>query len=236
MSQVEAERKEAMTVEFLKFVEACSFPCLGAKAALNAGSFSMHVYERLATEAVSAQLGEDLETFLNAESTAAQKFATFIAIFEGPLALSEERFETLLWSQLQMLHQLDAARHSWDPGVSSDPADPRFSFSFAGEALYVVGMHGNSSRRARRFRWPALIFNPHRQFERLRTNGQWRRLQATIRKRDVALQGSVNPMLRDFGDRSEASQYSGRATPDDWQAPFHSASAKPAAGKCPFGH
>src|SRR3954467_13811981 len=89
-SRVKAKQKERVAAEFLKLVEARSFPCLGAKAALNAGSFSINVYERIAAQAVSKQLAEDLETFLHAESTTSQNFATFIAIFAGPVRLSEE--------------------------------------------------------------------------------------------------------------------------------------------------
>ncbi|HSP45414.1 MAG TPA: YqcI/YcgG family protein, partial [Chthoniobacterales bacterium] len=74
--------------------------------------------------------------------------------------------------------------------------------------------------------------NPHEQFERLRADGKWKRMQETIRSRDVELQGSINPMLSDFGEQSEARQYSGRAVEDDWKAPF-----KPAhSGGCPFHH
>ncbi len=36
-------------------------------------------------------------------------------------------------------------------------------------------------------------------------------MQRTVRKRDERLQGTVNPMLSDFGDASEARQYFGRA-------------------------
>ena len=115
--------------------------------------------------------------------------------------------------------------------MSSDPADPHFSFSFAGRALYVIGMHANSSREARRFPWPTLIFNPHEQFERLRADGKWKHMQETIRRRDHALQGTINPMLSDFGERSEARQYSGRAVEENWRAPF---AATPR--KCPFAH
>jgi FPC/CPF motif-containing protein YcgG len=41
-----------------------------------------------------------------------------------------------------------------------------------------------------------------------------------VRERDVALQGSTNPNLADFGQASEARQYSGRATEVAWQCPF----------------
>ncbi len=41
------------------------------------------------------------------------------------------------------------------------------------------------------------------------------------RAREMAFQGSINPMLKNFGERSEASQYSGRAVSDNWPCPFH---------------
>ena len=159
------------------------------------------------------------------------EYATFIAIFERPGQTDEIEFENLFWKQLRLLHRHDAAQFDWDPNVASDPTDPHFSFSFGGQALYVIGMHANSSRTARRFPWPALVFNPHEQFERLRADGKWQRMQGTIRQRDVELQGTINPMLSDFGERSEARQYSGRAVGENWRAPFRAAKSK-----CPFAH
>jgi FPC/CPF motif-containing protein YcgG len=53
----------------------------------------------------------------------------------------------------------------------------------------------------------------------------------TIRARDVALQGSMNPMLSDFGEQSEARPYSGRAVPQDWIPDFPDPQKK-----CPFAH
>jgi FPC/CPF motif-containing protein YcgG len=145
------------------------------------------------------------------------------------MKLSESQFENLLWQQLRALHEADSKYFDWDAQVSSNPSDPHFSFSFGGRAFYVIGLHANSSREARRFKWPALVFNPHEQFQRLRADGKWKRMQETIRERDLALQGSINPMLSDFGETSEARQYSGRAVANDWKAPFP-------AGKCPFAH
>ena len=162
---------------------------------------------------------------------ATSEYATFVAIFKRPRELNEIEFENLFWQQLRALHRYDGAHFDWDPSVGSHPADPHFSFSFAGQALYVIGMHPNSSREARRFPWPALVFNPHEQFERLRADGKWKRMQETIRSRDFELQGSINPMLSDFGEQSEARQYSGRAVEDNWQAPFPTPERK-----CPFAH
>jgi FPC/CPF motif-containing protein YcgG len=220
--------------EFASFVADPGFPCLGAKAAFNAGSHIVSVYDALASADSSKSLALNLEEFAQSPMRHASEYATFVAIFREPRSSTEEEFESLLWSQLQQLHQLDATRHSWDPSVASDPNDPHFSFSFAGQALYVIGMHANSSRFARRFPWPALIFNPHEQFERLREDGNWRRMQESIRARDLALQGSINPMLSDFGQTPESRQYSGRAVDDHWRAPFQTNERKPA--RCPFGH
>jgi FPC/CPF motif-containing protein YcgG len=223
----EAHRK------FRELVLAAEFPCLGAKAAFNEGTYAFAVYPELAGQASTAGLCRDLFEFREYErkidTRYENRYTTFIAVFRGPLGLNEARFEGLLWRQLRQLHRADVCE--WDAESSADPNDPRFSFSFAGQAFYIVGMHPNSSRVARRFDWPALIFNPHEQFDQLRADGKWKRMQQSIRARDVALQGSVNPMLSDFGEQSEARQYSGRAVAEDWVAPFPDAKSK-----CPFGH
>jgi uncharacterized protein len=226
--------------QFAAFVGAAEFPCLGAKAAFNGGARSVSVFDSLGSAHSAQPLAAALGNFLECQRSRLSSYATFVAIFREPRSLGEEEFELRLWKQLQQLHEIDlAAQNEWDPTVASDPADARFSFSFAGQALYVVGLHRSSSRLARRFSWPALVFNPHEQFERLRQDGKWRRMQAAIRHREVALQGSVNPMLSDFGEQSEARQYSGRAVEENWQPPFPVSppdrSGKPWA-RCPFDH
>ncbi len=219
---------------FRTFVARQEFPCLGAKAAFNAGSYAFAAYDALASDATTAALADDLFKFTRSEIRAASEYATFAAVFRHPAEVDEVAFERLLWRQLAMLNRADAAHFEYCPDVRSDPADPQFSFSFAEQALYVIGMHPKASREARRFDWPMIVFNPHEQFERLRADGKWKRMQQTIRERDVELQGSINPMLSDFGEVTEARQYSGRAVEPDWRAPFDP--VKPSAGKCPFGH
>jgi len=51
--------------------------------------------------------------------------------------------------------------------------------------------------------------------------GTYQKVRDRIRDRDVALQGSINPMLEDFGNNSEAKQYSGRKVDKEWKCPFH---------------
>jgi FPC/CPF motif-containing protein YcgG len=220
---------------FRDFVMRQEFPCVGARAAFNAGAYVLGVYGELAAEDSTAALSHDLYDFTRSELRRANEFATLVAIFRASDWSGEEEFERRLWQQLTALNRADAAHFDWDPGVRSDPSDPQFSFSFAGQAVYVIGMHPESSRIARKFRWPTLVFNPHEQFEQLRAEGKWQRLQHTIRERDRQLQGSINPMLSDFGEATEARQYSGRAVPANWRAPFR-AIRRMAAGKCPFAH
>ncbi len=220
---------------FREFVMQPEFPCVGARAAFNSGSYEVALYDALGSPSATAALARDLYEWTRSELRFRSEYATFVAVFRQPEpeAMKEGIFEQRMWQQLSSLNALDAREFSWDSEVRSDPADPQFSFSFAGQALYVIGLHEHSSRLARQFPWPAMVFNPHEQFERLRADGKWKRMQQTIRERDVQLQGSINPMLSDFGESSEARQYSGRAVEENWQAPF--TAAKP-AGKCPFHH
>lgn len=220
---------------FRKFVTEQEFPCLGARAAFNSESYVLATYDELGSEEATAKLARDLFEFTRSEIRKTSEYATFVAVFRTPQASDETQFERILWQQLSLLNRVDVDHFDWDPHVQSDPTDPQFSFSFAGQALYVIGLHARSSRLARQFPFPTLVFNPHEQFERLRADGKWRRMQQTIRDRDVALQGSVNPMLSDFGDATEARQYAGRAVEADWQAPFEPVKTAP-IGRCPFGH
>ena len=65
-----------------------------------------------------------------------------------------------------------------------------------------------------------MVFNLHDQFEQLREQGRYEKLRAAILDRDVAVAGTINPMLTRHGELSEARQYSGRAVGNDWQCPF----------------
>jgi FPC/CPF motif-containing protein YcgG len=206
--------------EFRAHVLDPEFSCIGGKAAINNDTYRFGLYEEMNAPASTAGLAYDLWEYVRERPSFGTEYATFVASFAAPVAADESEWEGLLWSQLQSLHDLDRRHHAWDSTVSSDPADPGFSFSFAGTGFFVVGMHPQGSRRARRFAWPTLVFNAHEQFERLREQNQFARLRETVRARDYKLQGSLNPNLSDFGEASEARQYSGRAVEQGWRCPF----------------
>jgi FPC/CPF motif-containing protein YcgG len=215
------EVTEAIAAEFAEFVGDASFPCLAGKGAVRRDDHTLRVYDVLGSDPAAAELARDLAEFVDDVPADGSGLRAFVAVFRGPAPLDERAFERRLWRQLRRLHALDDRNTGWDPAVSDDPASPHFSFSFGGRALFVVGMHPGSSRLSRRFRWPTLVFNPRAQFERLRAEGKFERLRTLVRERDVALQGSLNPNLADFGEKSEARQYSGRATEPEWRCPFH---------------
>lgn len=205
---------------FRSFVFDDAFSCLGAKSAIRRGTYRIGGYARLDDPAVTQGLMRDLYAFAAERRGFESDFTTYVAVFRERDHAGEASFERALWSQLQRLHDLDVRYHPWDGRVSDDPSDPHFSFSLAGNAFFVVGLHPWSSRRARRFAWPALVFNAHEQFEHLRADGRFSGLQQQIRRRERQLDGSLNPNLAEYGAHSEAREYSGRLADPSWTCPF----------------
>lgn len=198
------------------------FPCVVARSLLNHDTYRMGVYDTLGAADAALALCHDLYEFSHEFKQSQAPFTSFIAAFQHPDIESELAFERLLWRQLQTMHGIDARHFDWDSAVSKEPDSPDFSFSLGGRAFFVVGLNPCSSRLARRSEMPCLVFNPHAQFEALRTAGKYDGLRDVIRQRDMAFQGSPNPMLSNFGQQhSESRQYSGRAVPAQWQCPFH---------------
>lgn len=195
-------------------------PCIMAQTVFRMDHVDFHEYGGFGTRGPVEAMLADLQRYVDSYDDTRNHFYTFIAAFPDCTEPMDEReFETKLWRQLQYLH--DADDRPWDEVVAPDPRDENFSFSLKGRAFYVVGLHSGSSRLARQTPFPALAFNLHRQFEKLREMKRYRMVQSRIRRRDKKLQGSVNPELEDFGVYSEARQYSGRKTEANWKCPFH---------------
>ncbi|HEY2064666.1 MAG TPA: guanitoxin biosynthesis heme-dependent pre-guanitoxin N-hydroxylase GntA [Gemmatimonadaceae bacterium] len=214
-----ATRADEIAAAFRAFAGDAEYSCLAGRGVVHAGRAEVAVYGALGSQRSARSLSRDLRRFLAAPVDANAPLRAFVAVFPARPPRDELVFEQALWRQLALLQARDATE-TWDPSVADDPDDARFAFSFAGQALFVIGLHAASSRLARRFQWPALVFNPHAQFDRLRAAGHFERLRGMVREREVALQGSLNPNLADFGERSEARQYSGRAVESEWRCPF----------------
>ena len=193
------------------------FPCLGARSVFRRDAATVMVLDDLESELSRAELSRALAEYGRAADPTGA-FVSFVAVFRGPQIRDEQHFERLLWDLLQRLHDEDA--EPWAHGVDDDPDKAHFAFSHAGVAYFIVGLHPQASRIARRAPLPTLVFNLHEQFELLRGEGGFERMRDTIRRRDAALQGEINPMVDDHGQSSEARQYSGREVEADWVAPF----------------
>jgi uncharacterized protein len=197
------------------------YPCLGARSVFRRDAATTLVLDDLTDTTPGGsldRLGRALRQFAE-DADPEGDLVSFVVCFRGPVPEDEEEFERALWGVLQHLHDHDDQR--WAEGVAADPEHPHFAFSVAATAFFVVGLHPQASRVARRAPLPTLVFNLHEQFERMREEGRFERMRDTIRRRDTDLQGAPNPMAVDHGASSEARQYSGRAVPDGWSPPFH---------------
>lgn len=209
---------QAIELSFKDFILTQDHPCMMAQTVFSQDHLDLHTYEEFPSQKTAKLIYKDLEKYIENYDFESNEFHTFIAVFKEQDFFSESQFETALWKQLEFLHNID--NKAWDPTVSNNPEDDNFSFSLAGSAFYMVGLHPNSSRKARQSPYPALAFNLHWQFEKLREMGAFYTVRDKIRERDAELQGNINPMLEDFGENSEARQYSGRKVGEDWKCPF----------------
>ncbi|USA39794.1 guanitoxin biosynthesis heme-dependent pre-guanitoxin N-hydroxylase GntA [Pelagerythrobacter marinus] len=202
-------------------VAASDFPCVGAKSALAKGTLQIEPAWSLVSAWDDLRIHRRLLEWSADYSRDPQGLRSFAVVFSEPGDLSERAFERAMWERLQSLSDKDGwIGHPYDDSVSSDPDDPHFSLSFGKQAYFVVGMHPNASRPARRTPHPTLVFNLHDQFEQLRAANRYERMRERILARDEELAGSINPMLARHGEGSEARQYSGRQVDEDWQCPF----------------
>ena len=217
-SVVSDESEKDLKKDFRDFIVTENHPCVMAQTVFSMDHVDFHTYEELGTRDAAKEILEDLKKYISNYDFESNDFFTFVAAFKDSRTFSEEEFEKLLWQQLNFLHEVDDT--AWDKNVSDDPRDGNFSFSLGGRAFYIVGLHPNSSRKARQSPYPAMAFNLHWQFEKLREMGTYHTVRNKIRERDSELQGSINPMLRDFGETSEARQYSGRKVGEEWKCPF----------------
>jgi uncharacterized protein len=215
------QSQNELAERFRDFIRSADFPCVGAKSALARANLDVIVANDIRSADQDGFIYHHIVALADRYAKEPAPFQSLAVLFEVNDDLDEADFEAALWKRLQSLSDHDQRQgQAPDSTVSSDPSDAHFSISFGGSAFFVVGMHPRSSRPARRFETPVLVFNPHDQFEQLRGSGVYSKLRTTIIERDIALAGSANPMLDVFGNISEGRQYSGRQVHDNWICPL----------------
>lgn len=196
------------------------FPCIGARASLQKDQARFMVAGHMGCPKDDIEILRFLYQFIEEYKADAPGFYSATVIFGQPLQLSEEEFDRLLWQRLQALVMIDRKNYSHDPRVSDDPASPDFAFSLKEEGFFIIGMHPSSNRKSRQAEYPSLVFNPHAQFERMRRQHTFTKMQKIIRDRDEAFSGSVNPMLKNYSESPAVYQYSGRNYDNKWKCPL----------------
>ncbi|MEV5542202.1 guanitoxin biosynthesis heme-dependent pre-guanitoxin N-hydroxylase GntA [Saccharopolyspora shandongensis] len=212
-------RSEEVREALCAFIASDRCSCVGAKTALGRGTLVHRHYGPLGGAENTARLLGDLRGFVRDRHALDPYTSTFVATFEGPQHEGERRFEQLLWSQLQKLHDVDSRDSGWAHGYAVSPELRDFAFCVGGDPFFIVGMHDEASRISRRFRFPTLVFNSHEQFRELDKTGAFRRIREETRSREIRLQGFINPNLIKYASE-EARHYAGRMTEPEWQCPF----------------
>jgi len=210
----------AVIKEYFAYLHNKAFPCVGAKAALAQQHIKCMVADNMACPKDDHTILKFLYEFVDNYRNAKETFHSAAIIFKKPESPDEEMFDELLWQRLQALADFDAENYIYDTRVDANPSSANFSFSLKEEAFFIIGLHPLSSRRARQFKYPALVFNPHAEFEKLRQAHRYQQMKDVVRRREIEYSGSVNPMLKDFGESSEVYQYSGRNYDKEWQCPL----------------
>ena len=218
---VDLERDAAVADSLRDFISEKGFPCVGAKSALARGTLEILVCHDVSSGWDDLRIHKALLDWAEDYRSDPEGLRSLAVIFRSDAGLDEAQFEKNMWDRIQSISDKDAwLGQPYDHRVSANPDDPHFSLSFGGEAFFVVGLHPNASRPARRTPYPTMVFNLHDQFEKLREEGRYERMREAILDRDKALAGDINPMLARHGEASEAAQYSGRQVDEEWKCPF----------------
>lgn len=196
------------------------YPCVAALQSFHKSDYQVGFYGSLGTGGRWRDLRRDLLYFLSCQQASQSSLLTFWALFDESSPMDEDVFEQGLWRELSHLTSEETREQDW--GVfTSDPNDKSFCLGLGGHRFFVVGLHPEASRLARRFPVPALVFNVFDQFESLKAKGVYDSMVKTNRERDVKFQGEANPMALIHGDDWESIQFSGKSNDGrKWKCPF----------------
>ena len=196
---------ETLVQGFRDHIDARDFPCVGAKSALSRGTLKIvparSTHQRLGRRAIHRELLDWAATTAATRSAQPrrrlrrarrpQRSASSNAACGNASSRSPTR-TTVARAALRPARQRRSRRSALlaelrRRGVLRRRPAPR-----------RPAVRRGASQR------PALVFNLHDQFEQLRAQGRYERMREAILERDVALAGSLNPMLARHGEASEA--------------------------------
>jgi uncharacterized protein len=204
-----------------------NYPCVSAVSSFLKKDYMTESYPAFGSGQGAAKLYADLIRFKNEQRRTKAPFYSFWAVYDNSEVTSEEDFEQKLWSELSAVHAYEVNKcaeenteMTWDPKFSSNPNDKNFCFCVDGHAYFLVGMHPLSSRKARQFPYPVLIFNLYAQFDELFQKKTFEPMVKINRLKEIKFQGDINPMVEKHGQEWESIQFSGKNNSDQWKCPF----------------
>ncbi len=213
-------KSSELLAQVREFLLQPGYPCVAAQHSVRKDECVVDSYQRFGTGECWRALRLCLLDFIGRQKSSGSSYLSYWAVFDEPASMTEEEFEASLWRELSCLTSAEERHSDWASDKCVDPFSREFRFSLGGTELFVVGLHPNSSRTARRFARPALVFNAFTQFEKLQAQGQYEGMVRSIRAREKKFEGSVNPMVELHGETWETIQASGRANSVGWKCPF----------------
>ena len=153
--------------EIRAFILQEDYPCVAAIQAVIRNDQIIATYGEFGSGTHWQQLRVDLRHYIEVQRATQSRYLSFWAVYTASdhLPNNEGVFEEHLWRELSLLSSEEQRASDWSKDDSSDPNDPAFCLSLDGEKLFVVGLHPQSSRAARRFSYPTMVFNTLSQFE-----------------------------------------------------------------------
>ena len=82
-----------------------------------------------------------------------------VVLFKGPDIQTEDEFEFFLGERLRGLVELDSWQFSIGAGIIGEYPCSDFRLNLKEETLHITGLHGLSTRKTRRFPFPAIVFS-----------------------------------------------------------------------------
>jgi FPC/CPF motif-containing protein YcgG/predicted heme/steroid binding protein len=207
--------------QFVQFVKQPSYPCVCARSTLYLNKYKFKYYDSK-VNIKNNTLASDLSNFLleqaeiwKSSNNKDRMLTTFVACFKQE-EFSEQQFEFDLFTQLEHLHSLDNHDYSNKKNTTIFP----HSFNFGGRSFFIAGLHSNSSRRARRFTYPTLVFNALDQFEMMEESYSEIHRMNCKRESVFDWDNNYNPMIDLIPRLGACVAFSGRQIdPETWTCP-----------------
>ncbi|WP_349409840.1 YqcI/YcgG family protein [Pseudalkalibacillus sp. SCS-8] len=142
------------------------------------------------------------------------KYASLVVFFETPIDMldtySVEQYETLFWSVLNRVSEIDEME--WPADIPTDPAHHEWEYCFHGEPYFAFcATPAHTFRKSRRFPCFMLAFQPRWVFDEINDSTLFgRKMKKAIRKRLAAYDDvPIHPDLKWYGqtDNHEWKQY-----------------------------